>query len=133
MQSLGSPHKPLRVLVADDDPMSRLLTSKLIEQKGDRVVSVSGGKQALQRAAFEDFDVILLDIHMPDAGGFNVAKQLRESGVTTPIIGLTGNDDVAHSDEWRDAGMDACLIKPVQSGPLEQIVQPLRSPPESAH
>jgi CheY-like chemotaxis protein len=113
----------LRVLLVDDDPLARLLTSRLLEQQGTRVVQASGGREALRRAGLETFDVILLDIHMPEVDGLTAARSLRDSGVSGRIIGLTGDHQVARGLVWKSVGMDACFTKPFQLEPFLEFLR----------
>lgn len=104
--------RPLRLLMVDDDPLARLLTGKCLERLGHRVVPAADAKEALQRAGLDIFDVVLLDIHLPESDGFEIARALRAGGSATPIIGLTGDEGVVNGQEWARAGMNGCLHKP---------------------
>jgi CheY-like chemotaxis protein len=123
MTGTDVPGRSWRVLFADDDPLSRLLTGRLLEQQGHRVVLASDGHEAVMRAGLEGFDVLLLDIHMPGMNGLETSRALRQGGMTGPIIGLTGDQALAAGEEWKQAGMDACLHKPFR---LDQFNRALR-------
>jgi CheY-like chemotaxis protein len=114
---------PLRVLLVDDDPLARLLASRLLEQQGQKVTQVDGGREALRRAGLESFDVVLLDIHMPDLDGFAAARALRTAGAVGLIVGLTGDQQVVLGQDWHAAGMDACLAKPFEIDPFLKVVR----------
>lgn len=116
----------LRVLLVDDDPLARLLTSRLLERQGSKVIQASGGREALRRAGLESFDVILLDIHMPEVDGLAAARSLRDSGVGGLIIGLTGDHQIARGIVWKTVGMDACFTKPFQLEPFLDFLRATR-------
>jgi CheY-like chemotaxis protein len=80
-----------RILLADDDPDLRFLTEMALAEAGYEVVSVSNGKEALDRAQSEHFDVILLDAEMPVMGGLEAYRELLSKPATAsvPVIFLT--------------------------------------------
>ncbi|HED35792.1 MAG TPA: response regulator [Gammaproteobacteria bacterium] len=105
----------LRVLAADDNEINRKLISTLLQQHGVIISEAYDGNSALELALNNTYDLILMDIRMPGLNGIEVTKKIRSSmpNNTTPIIAITAH---ALPDEQRtfiDAGMDACLTKPV--------------------
>lgn len=107
-----------KILVIDDDRMSRLLTQTVLEKLGFEVVVLSDGRGAADADATGDFDAIIMDCQMPHLDGFQATAEIRsrqeaDHGARTPIIGLSarsmeGDDEVALAK-----GMDAYVTKPV--------------------
>ncbi|AWM41640.1 PAS domain S-box protein [Gemmata obscuriglobus] len=114
------PEKPatgaraLRVLVAEDNEFNARLVEELLVRRGHRVQVVADGRQALSRAGTNDFDVLLLDVHMPELNGFEVVRALRAAGSQLPVIGLTARSRPEDREECLAAGMDDFLTKPVR-------------------
>lgn len=104
-----------RVLVADDDPASAELLTYFLESKGFAVSTAPDGNRALEMGTSGDYDVVILDVHMPMYDGVEVLQFLRKRHLLRPIkvIALTGD----LSDEVRDAlaggGIDSLFSKPV--------------------
>jgi CheY-like chemotaxis protein len=104
------------ILVVDDDPVARLLAGRLLQRGGYRVTYAEEARDAIRRAELEAFDAVLMDIHLPETSGLAATRRLRDKGVRTFIVGLTGDSAVASGGDWSDAGMDACLRKPFRLG-----------------
>ena len=104
-----------RVLVVDDHADSGEMLSALLESWGHHVTYVQDGSRALERAAREPFDVILLDIGLPGMNGYEVALQLRrmDNAQRCRLIAVTGYGEQPDRTRSRDAGFDEHLVKPV--------------------
>ena len=74
----------MRVLVAEDNPTNQALVAALLKQKGHRVSIVANGRQAADRAALEPFDLILMDVQMPEMSGLEATGLIREHEHTKP-------------------------------------------------
>jgi signal transduction histidine kinase/ActR/RegA family two-component response regulator len=111
-----APSRPLRLLVAEDNLVNRTLLERMMTKEGHIVRSVDNGQKVLELLASEEFDAILMDIHMPEMDGLETARRIREresfGGGHIPILALTAL--AVHGDEARciEAGMDAYLSKP---------------------
>lgn len=106
--------RPLRVLVVDDDLVSRKIARSLIRRLGHEVDTASDGSSALEMAGASAYDVYVIDLHMPDMMGTDLARSLRERRGDGPsLVALTAA--AMHEDRQRclDAGMDGFLTKPV--------------------
>ncbi|KAA0012625.1 response regulator [Billgrantia pellis] len=109
---------PLRVLVVDDGPVNRMLARQVLEGRGFRVDSVSGGQEALERQQRQAYDLVLMDIFMPDMDGVEVARRWREqeSQLTdrrrSVLVALTANATESDRRRFHEAGMDDYLAKP---------------------
>jgi two-component system OmpR family response regulator len=117
---------PSRILVVDDHAPTRSMIRSMIE--ADRsakheVVEASSGEGAL--LAVEKgppFDLILLDVEMPGISGFDACRKLREHGLKTPIVFVTGRGDLKDFNAGREAGGDSYLKKPIARAALRSIV-----------
>ncbi|HZM40086.1 MAG TPA: response regulator transcription factor, partial [Acidimicrobiales bacterium] len=102
----------MRALVVEDEPkMAALLRRGLVED--GYAADVAGtGEEALRMARAVPYDAIVLDVMLPGLGGFDVCRQLRSSGVWSPVLLLTARDDVDDRVVGLDAGADDYLTKP---------------------
>lgn len=107
--------RSLRVLVAEDDSTSQTLARTLLESAGHVVTTVESGEQAVEAAAHEKFDVILIDCDMPGMGGFSAAVAIRKlgGGHRVPIIALAAKETAENEKKYQDAGIDDCVTKPL--------------------
>lgn len=111
-----------RILIVDDSATILRLTGHYLSKAGADVVTADSGSRAMKLVAEQDFDLVLLDVEMPDISGPAVAKTLRERNVTIPIIAYTGCDDEATREECMAAGCSAVLIKPLSKADLIRAV-----------
>lgn len=102
-----------RVLVAEDSPANQLLIRKMLEKYGLEVTLVSDGKQAVERALNDSFDLVFMDIQMPELNGYEATRRIREQGGVLPIIALTANAMKGDEESCLKAGCDAYLSKPI--------------------
>ena len=118
----------VRVLLAEDNPINAMLGRALLEREGCAVDRVQTGRQAVEAARTGVYDLILLDLRMPELGGLEAAVEIRRHGVATPIAALTAD---AFDDSRRDclaAGMDGFLTKPLDPVALRALVVRLTQP-----
>ena len=113
-----------RVLVVDDNVDAAMMLSALVRQLGHEVLTVHDGEQALRVTESYRPDVILLDIGMPGINGFEVAKRLRERGVTPAprIVAVTGWGKAEDQARTREAGFDMHLMKPVEESQIRRAL-----------
>ena len=111
-----------KVLVVEDYDSIRVLVGKLLSQYGLDVSLAVNGKEAIEKAVEESYDLILMDIRMPVMDGYEATRILRQKGVKTPIVALTAS--VAQDDERRytEAGCDGYLAKPIDDKELLAIL-----------
>ena len=111
---IESRHQP-RVLVADDDPSTRLIMREVLQQAGFEVIEAIDGREALQCYENSTPDVILLDVEMPHLDGFSVCRKIREKETSrqTPICMVTGLDDDQSIDRAYHAGATDFISKPI--------------------
>ncbi len=121
----------MRVLVADDSPVNRLLLSKMLLSLGATVVQASDGEQALRKALDNRLDYLFIDIQMPGMSGEQTAQQLllhRKGEPPTSwakLIAVTANVFPEHLAQYRRAGFDGCLGKPLRRADILAIVKKL--------
>jgi PAS domain S-box-containing protein len=113
---------PLRVLVAEDNPFNSQLLQQLLASRGHAVRVAQDGRAALDYAKSGAFDLLLLDLHMPELDGFQVIVALREHERTTgshlPVIALTARARAEDRSRCFAAGMDDFLAKPIRAADL---------------
>ncbi len=114
--------RTLRVLVAEDNATNQALVSALLKQKGHRVTMVGNGRLAADRAVLESFDVILMDVQMPEMGGLEATALIRDhertAGGHIPIVALTARAMAGDREQCLAAGMDAYVSKPLRPDEL---------------
>lgn len=102
----------MHILIAEDDPRSAEFLSKGLAECGYTVEIAADGNTAWERIRQSAYDLIVLDVMMPEMDGWNVVKKLRESGVETPVLFLTARDTVADRVKGLELGADDYLVKP---------------------
>src|SRR5262245_66553545 len=101
-----------RVLLVEDEPGLVLTLTDRLESEGYEVGAAADGPSGLQRALRERWDVILLDVMLPGASGFDVCRDLRQRGITTPVIMLTARGQIVDKVLGLRIGADDYLTKP---------------------
>jgi CheY-like chemotaxis protein len=115
----------LKILVADDNEVLLTAVRGLLRLMGHSTDGARNGREALEAAARNRYDVVLLDVEMPEMGGFEAARTLRRdapSGTPPRIIGFSG--ELADRASCEAAGMDDFLIKPVCPQDLARVLIP---------
>lgn len=118
-EAMGEDSGDLRILAAEDNPQNRMVLKLLLEQVGIEPAFAENGRIALEMWQAQAFDMILMDVQMPEMSGPDATRAIRrieaETGrARTPIIALTANAMTHHVRECLDAGMDAHVAKPVR-------------------
>ncbi len=113
--------KSCHILAVDDDALNRGVIERIVARKGHRVTLASGGKEALQKIKQESFDLVLLDIMMPDVDGVEVLKAIRQdySMSALPVIMVSALDDSDKVVELLELGANDYVTKPIDA----QILQ----------
>ncbi len=114
----------MRILVVEDDPKIGNFIRHGLEQEKFIVELIDNGTEAIETILNNLFDGVVLDVILPGRDGFSVLRELRESGVTTPIILLSGRDDISDRVRGLDMGADDFLGKPFA---IEELAARLRS------
>ncbi|WP_319526183.1 response regulator transcription factor [uncultured Desulfosarcina sp.] len=102
----------MTILVVEDERRMNSYIKEGLENEHFTVESVYDGKSAIEKIEINDYDVIILDILLPQKNGLEVCKEIRESGIETPVIMLTAKDTVEDRVLGLDVGADDYLIKP---------------------
>jgi CheY-like chemotaxis protein len=109
--------RPLRVLIAEDDATNRMVVSKMLQEFSVETCIVPDGVQAVQAASTQDFDLVPMDVRMPEMDGMAATQAIRARGgrlAELPIIALTANAFPEDMDLCREAGMTDFLAKPLR-------------------
>ena len=120
----GPTADPLEVLVVDDDPRLRLFLTGELGVEGYLPREARDGQEALLELRRQPADLVLLDWQLPDFSGVEVCRRIRASGLTLPVLMLTGRDQVRDRVEALDAGADDFVIKPFS---LEELLARVRA------
>jgi DNA-binding response OmpR family regulator len=120
-----------RILVVDDDENILSLERTILEQKGFVVTTAAGGAEALKILGEEDFDLVLLDVMMPEIDGFTVCRRIKEEPRTKeiPVIFLTAKGGGEALAEGFESGAIMYINKPFTANKLLTIVNTMLEPP----
>lgn len=119
---------PLRILLVDDTYSNRRLVELILRRRGHRVLSVSDANSAIAAAGDADWDVILMDLQMPQMNGWEATAAIRrreqeEGRRPVPIIALTAYTIAGNRERSLQAGMDDFLTKPIDPQMLSEVVE----------
>jgi DNA-binding response OmpR family regulator len=112
-----------RILVVDDDPAIRLLLRQCLEEEGYRVSEAGTGAQTLEQLASQTFDLVTLDLRLPDSDGLTLSRKIRER-TEVPIIMVTGKNETVDKIVGLELGADDYITKPFQ---LREVVARVRA------
>ena len=121
----------VRVLVIDDAADNRLLISRMLAKTGASVEFASNGPEGLNQCLTTKYDVILMDLQMPEMDGFEVTKLIRNRGIQTPIVALTAHAIDEIRDRCEKLGFSGFLTKPLDLKRLLNVVDAFSSGHES--
>ena len=117
----------LRVLLAEDNAVNQRLAMRLLEKRGHRVTVAGNGREALEALEKEKFDLVFMDVQMPEMDGLEATAVIREneksSGRHQPIIARTAHAMKGDREKCLAAGMDGYLTKPIRPPELEEILE----------
>jgi CheY-like chemotaxis protein len=121
----------LRVLLAEDNAVNALLASVLLKKAGHHVTHVVTGRKALDALAVNEFDIILMDVQMPDMDGMEATGLIRRAEITTgrhiAIVAFTAHAMAEDRKRFLAAGADGYLTKPFSPEQLNAVIDSLRS------
>jgi len=141
-RALGTPHRrecvagrtsesdgilgPLQILLAEDNAMNQKLAVRLLEQAGHTVTVVGNGRRALDALDEQEFDLVLMDVQMPEMDGFEATNAIRKREVTEgghlPVVAITAYAMKDDRERCLNAGMDDYLSKPIRSAELFEVI-----------
>jgi len=124
---LSETQKTLDVLLAEDNPINQKLASRLIEKRGHHVVVASNGFEVLAALEKRSFDVIIMDVSMPEMDGVEAATAIREkekiTGAHIPIVAVTAHAMTGDRERFLAAGMDGYVSKPIEAKQLFDVIE----------
>ena len=121
---VAGPSYKLKILLVDDDLPNQLVAKRMLEKQGHTVVCVTTGREAVAILDRDKFDLILMDVQMPEMDGVEATKEIRkdERFHYLPIIALTAHSMIGDRERFLEAGMDDYLAKPVEIEGLRQTL-----------
>jgi CheY-like chemotaxis protein len=124
----------LCILLAEDNRVNQVVATRMLEKMGHFVVVVGDGKEALSRLSQESFDLILMDVQMPEMDGFTATGKIREGeklcSHRIPIIAMTAHAMTGDRERCLDAGMNGYVSKPISGPDLEKAIESVFSSPK---
>ncbi|MDV7338250.1 ATP-binding protein [Terasakiella sp. A23] len=115
----------LNILLAEDNPVNRKVISTTFEKKGHQITTAENGKIAVAKAAQNKFDLILMDVQMPEMDGMDATSLIRESSPhnqQTPIIALTADAFPEHHKRFKEIGINEVVTKPIKWDLMDQAI-----------
>jgi CheY-like chemotaxis protein len=117
----------LHILIVDDNPVNRKLAARLIEKRGFQVSTACNGKQAIQLTGETLFDLVFMDVQMPEMDGFEATQAIRERELSSaqhlPIVAMTAHAMAGDRELCLDAGMDDYVTKPLRAADLDNVLR----------
>jgi two-component system sensor histidine kinase/response regulator len=127
----------LEVLLAEDNAINQMLAIRILENLGHRATVVGNGREALSAARAGRFDLVIMDVQMPDVDGFEATAAIRKLEKTTgehiPIIAMTAHAMKGDRERCLAAGMDGYVSKPIRVGDLEKAIAQTMAAKEPSH
>ena len=121
--TLGS----LKVLIAEDNEINKLIAKTMLNRWGFTTTIAKDGEEAVREVTENDFDFILMDIHMPNKDGITATRDIRQmpnpAKNSLPIIALTANTQIGVNNRYIDLGMDGYLSKPFKEEELYNLIE----------
>jgi len=133
--TLNEAHRSLRILVAEDNAVNRQLVTALLGKRGHTVVTVVNGREAVAAVTKGEFDIVLMDVQMPEMDGLEATAAIRKlelvTGEHVPIIALTAHAMKGDREICVAAGMDEYLSKPLNPKQLFALIESLTGTPST--
>jgi two-component system sensor histidine kinase/response regulator len=131
--SLREGQKSITILLAEDNPVNQALALRLLEKRGFTVAVATSGRETLEALEKQTFDLILMDVQMPEMDGVEATAAIRErernSNTRVPIIAMTAHAMAGDRERFLAAGMDGYVSKPIHSRELFAAIDLVISPP----
>jgi signal transduction histidine kinase/DNA-binding response OmpR family regulator len=122
----------MHILLTEDNVVNQRVALRILEKAGHQVVVANNGVEALQALDHGEFDAVLMDIQMPEMGGFEATAKIREREghrAHTPIIAMTAHAMAGDRERCLEAGMDDYISKPIRAAALVQLLGKYRRAP----
>jgi signal transduction histidine kinase/CheY-like chemotaxis protein len=123
------PAEPMQILLAEDNPINRRLMAGLLSREGHQVVAVEDGRKALSAVSAQPFDLVLMDMQMPELDGISATRAIRSldpPASNTPILAISADSAPDRRRIYFEAGIDSFLPKPIVSGQLLDMIGKMR-------
>jgi CheY-like chemotaxis protein/HPt (histidine-containing phosphotransfer) domain-containing protein len=134
----GQPNRlgPLKILLAEDSLVNQKLAAAVLKKRGHDVTVVNNGREALAALKSQPFDLVLMDVQMPEMDGFEATRDIRaketKTGEHIPIIAMTAHALKGDRQRCLEAGMDDYVAKPIHAKELFQAIEGLLAPADGA-
>ena len=119
--------RALRIMIAEDNVINRAVAAGILEKQGHSLVHVENGREAVEATAREAFDLIFMDVQMPEMDGFEATRRIREmeqsNGHRTPIVAMTAHAMTGDRERCLAIGMDDYIAKPIRKEDLLRIIE----------
>lgn len=122
----------MKILVVEDDPSVRTLVKAVLEHNGNSVITAETAKDAQILAIGEKFEMIVLDLGLPDGDGYEVCKKIRDEGIVTPVLILSGELETDVKVKCLKVGADDYLTKPFNTEELLARMEAIQRRTESS-
>ena len=131
IRSMDVSRKPgkrtMRILLAEDNAVNQKVASRMLEREGHRVEVAGSGREAIAMLQQDEFDLVLMDVQMPDLDGLQATTHIRQmeriSGRRLPIVAMTAQSGDADRQRCLKAGMDAYVSKPIRLSELMNLIE----------
>ncbi len=124
----------MRILFAEDEKKMADTIKQMLKKEGYAVDYLADGQKAQNRILvnYNDYDLVMLDLGLPNKGGLEICRQMRENKISTPVLVLTGNDTIESKVALFDAGADDYLVKPFEFKELFGRIRAITRRPKQA-
>jgi CheY-like chemotaxis protein len=117
----------LRVLLVEDNAVNQKVATRLLEKRGHQVVVTSNGREALAALEEDSYDLVLMDMQMPEMDGFEATRTIRAmeegTGLHQQIIALTAHALTSDRERCMEAGTDGYVTKPIRPKELDELLE----------
>jgi CheY-like chemotaxis protein len=125
--SLGPPPRTVRVLLTEDNVVNQRVAVRILEKAGYSVITANNGREALEALQEQEFDLVLMDVQMPEMDGLEATTAIREkekiTGDHIPIVAMTAHAMKGDEARCLAAGMDGYISKPIRAHDLLELVE----------
>ena len=129
---LGRPYSNISILLAEDNPVNQKLVLTILQKKGYRVTVAMNGREAIEAFKNQDFDLILMDVEMPEINGIDTARIIRnhqkQEVRRLPIVAMTAHAMKGDENRFIEAGMDGYIAKPINRRVLLETIEKMVRP-----
>ncbi|HEY2826029.1 MAG TPA: response regulator, partial [Pirellulales bacterium] len=121
-----APERSLRVLLAEDSPVNQRVATAMLQKWGHQIIVANNGRQAIAMFTKQPFELVLMDVQMPEMDGLEATRAIRQHEQTigghVPIVALTAHAMKGDRQRCLDSGMDAYVTKPIRSKELRRVI-----------